>query len=1448
MAQYHGVNTEFLSAGNNNYYEQQTFLGLSISSFNAQGGVGDTSSTVSIDLVRDEFNASDATPSGTGHDVYWDVTKGDLFAGIPVGSPVFFAFGVERAEVKTAFLSVLDKYGRTVVSTPTQYYKDTDTAVKNGTKKAGEYKSGTKGHYHFKFGGILQAYNQTLAAGGSSAYQVKLTDAREILSDVTLILNGYTGDSIGISNIMNVYGLLEHNPVDSYLREKFEPDYYLSGATDILPQNSAGLGTDMFYADESGGVLNYKSIPLLANDWINNIYTMGLRGDVRQFPITGTGFSRRNATGIPYYRVVQGINTLLGLNKPFTQNYAEYNPSYQGWYYGTRFRGLKYALDITSLPYLSYTYMLNYDQMSLLEFAMEVCEAANHELIVDLIPILDHPYTQVLYNYNQSKIGAQLGSEVFVGVIKMSSIDKSVPSTIGNIQAYLNTLPQNIEVHSKDLGYELSNETLDKLIVGANEVDMYIFPNNIHEDFCAADEMQTNYQIIPYYGTINGAATIPKGVGSYSQILLDASNLFAEGVGDTYVATELELRAAAISYEKWVEFLLQYNNLYMESIEQGDIRDIAAATTAIAPDNADPIEISDSYKITVPRCVWPTPSGDDKFVNDEPNNPCHPPYGWPLYWHRARNIGIPQAGMAAISLAGSRVINEASTNFGANVGTGAPINAGRGRINPRQEQFVKRATQEANAIMGQANYIGRAGLQNARTIHSFLKKIADEYLGKKWLVKIPQRPNYHWKETYVQTGIVDNKIFTRGPFGFPPRNNKGNKIAFDDTNPFALLARAKARAVSTFTGQGIISQYLNPAPESTLEGDPAGALKIGLVLDEPGQLSFNYYPEPQGGWYPHNAMWSIVSQNMGVLPEDFAFLKNENGRIAPYVRFNNSENLDFSSISAGEMSKQKINLQTGKIQPDFINRENSYMEGARTARDIYPPQRPASVKTTRMVHFVKVDLAENYVIAPKFRFGTRHVYGRSYSYTTESSEPRKVFDPEDCKEKDSYRLLNRFYYPIVTSGQFPVKPYIDLDDPATDPRNGVYAVITVPGKVAAHVSSSFREGMDMNVQNVAVKHILQADVVRGVVGFDLPPINDQFPQERFWAQTLHPSGLSKDARALIRKGYEGLTFSTTHRLNIASPSPVYPDLVVLPLRSEERCYGPWSSISTDGANYFLASGSQIGGKVEFVKDENLAPWNFGGYTFMSQQGIQSAMLGTSANILTERGAFSVAGVPSGLSLFDNLYTVRGPIITDISISFDATGAAKTNYRLDSYTVSFGKMQKQRSDQIKKLSRLRQQMWDQRNKEVRRRSGKNQTDGNFNAVLKGLEGRMNMLQYNVNMYKQYENRDRDYSIHISRSVTKARDLKTGNKYNQNLYESAFQTGADMLAAAQSMSTDFWQAAHSFYNTASSKPEDSHVAASNEPHRGLGYNKSRPDYPHPNRPDVDEFTSSWHNNIG
>ena len=104
--------------------------------------------------------------------------------------------------------------------------------------------SGNPGYWHFAFGGILQSYTQNESNTGGLRHTVTVTDPREILANCILILNNYAGTTFSNSNLINIYGFLEHNAIDSTLRLNNDPDLENLAMKDIL--NAAGQGMDVY--------------------------------------------------------------------------------------------------------------------------------------------------------------------------------------------------------------------------------------------------------------------------------------------------------------------------------------------------------------------------------------------------------------------------------------------------------------------------------------------------------------------------------------------------------------------------------------------------------------------------------------------------------------------------------------------------------------------------------------------------------------------------------------------------------------------------------------------------------------------------------------------------------------------------------------------------------------------------------------------------------------------------------------------------------------------------------------------------------------------------------------------------------------------------------------------------------------------------------------------------
>ena len=426
-----GINNTLSVAGTpgNEGFPQQTFLGASIRSFNVSAGFGDSVSSLSVQLVNDEFNKSDGTPTGEGDDPYHNGLY-DQFIPPIVGTPVYFKFGKELATVEQAYQQIFD-----------DTYGDARTTE-------------TVGRNHFVFGGILQSYNQNRGPGGNPLYSVNVADPREILGNCTVLLNNYQGTTFNNKNLFNIYGFLEYDLSGEGL-SKIE-----SGATkNVLTKSVDAEGNVSYTGDDT---YSYSD------------------EDNPSFPITGQGFSRRSERGIPWYRVHQGLKALFSADQTIPQEYVD-----AGFGGTVDFRGYKYIVDFGGIPIekISDMYYLDFDKLTLLEIAQELCDVISHELYITLLPIIDHPGDRFLYTQNRQYVNGENPEKMITGIIRVDAIDKSKQPKYGAIKSYIDNLDERgIVTENQDVGFELSNLTTDKFVVGAQEVEMYYFNNNKDRD------------------------------------------------------------------------------------------------------------------------------------------------------------------------------------------------------------------------------------------------------------------------------------------------------------------------------------------------------------------------------------------------------------------------------------------------------------------------------------------------------------------------------------------------------------------------------------------------------------------------------------------------------------------------------------------------------------------------------------------------------------------------------------------------------------------------------------------------------------------------------------------------------------------------------------------------------------------------------------------------------
>tara|TARA_R110000868_G_scaffold18531_12_gene81382 strand:- start:7572 stop:11729 length:4158 start_codon:yes stop_codon:yes gene_type:complete len=1192
-------------------FEQQSFLDTTIKDWTCSAGFGDNASTLSVNLVPDEFNNNDT---------------GDNFDPPSPGAPLFFIFGSQKSTINESFINIYnDIYGKEQLG----------------------------GNNHFAFGGILQAINETIDMNGNPAISCSLTDPREVLSNVSLILNNYAGTTFGNDNLLNIYGFLEFNTPDDFNPLGF------GTFTGLTNANFFPAGNDMF----SSSALNVQE-------------SLEFGGGVEAFPITGTGFSRRCPQGIPYFRVAQAINALSGFYGDVPEIYKD--AGFGGF---IKFRGYNYMVDLSGLPKLDPLFFIDYDQMSLLDLCLEICEVSNTELFVSLLPVIDHPSSNFLFErFGDGTVdGAPLN-----GIIRVDGIDRSAAQDINAISTYLSELPDGTNITQKSLGNELTSVTTDKFVVGANEVEMYFFHGYNDRNPTWAKRYTLDYtlteEILPYYGTLprkigsdsrnSKIVTLPKGLGAYQQIMLDATSLNAVGVGNFYVATELELRSALVGFKRWSDFLIDYDNVYMESTEPNDVEEGAALQAA--PPNENLVHhprISNNYAVSVPRSVWP---------NDGSNVGCNPNYGYPLYYGRASAIGLPSSSSLAIGNATVQAVEQEAQNIGIiieNVKNGTVGDQFGVELSTLEKDRIIKGLKFVNQnkrgklaqIAKVADTLDRQGLNNAKKVFEFVKGVAEECLGKKFLVKIPQKVNINYDKEITR---VNGKI-VNGPFGFPPRN---------------------------ITTGG----YIRPSLTDAVLGNSAsyvGALEYNfnpITL----QYEFSYLPESQGGYYEYDLLsnFSTAAEgkkplhvSQGIAPADATLFDLGNSRTSTYVRFDNAQHLLFGSLNPDDVTLQVDTA--GYSTPDLSYTLDNLSPGKQHSVPVDSRQ--------KQIAFVKASVDSEYYMAPEVEVLPLKVYGGNVNFNWTLSPEKKIYNSDTCEEETAIGYSYAQPIPLQTAGPscsvLHFKATTENGLTVMEPNEDhIYCLITLPSRVEPSIDSRLRDGPLQSNNTLYIKHYLGADVVRGVCGFDTPALRGT-PTDLGREYQTPPLGTGFfQALAKVR---ENKTFVEAGK-RFTPGSPVFPDLVAIPLLSRERCYGPWNT-------------NNGGGKVEFDKDENLAPWNFNGFDGMDKAGSIKSGLTTGALLSSGRGAFQLAGVPFGGVFLGKAISSNGPLVSNINVSVGAAGVT-TDYELSLYTMKFGKIQKQRGDNISRITRQQQRIKDERNAAIRKGFGKGQS-GNVDVM-------------------------------------------------------------------------------------------------------------------------------------
>ncbi len=222
----------------------------------------------------------------------------------------------------------------------------------------------------------------------------------------------------------------------------------------------------------------------------------------------GFGTSKKNETGIPWTLIRNAIHAL-------TQQ------TQQSTYGGPlRFIQSNYIVDLSLLPPLPEDFRVGSDNVSLLDFITEVCEAGGCDFYLNMV-------------------------ETFTGifVVQVNTVSRTAVINYGVITQFLAQFP---EYEVKSVGLEFQNENMSKFLVGGNKRELWYQP--------ADGSLNT---VWPFWGfDINGNPIIGTGTGDDHQFTLDTRSVANPRVGPFYTTNVAEIRAVLSGRASWETFIL----------------------------------------------------------------------------------------------------------------------------------------------------------------------------------------------------------------------------------------------------------------------------------------------------------------------------------------------------------------------------------------------------------------------------------------------------------------------------------------------------------------------------------------------------------------------------------------------------------------------------------------------------------------------------------------------------------------------------------------------------------------------------------------------------------------------------------------------------------------------------------------------------------------------------
>ena len=499
--------------------QQHLFLGLSVMEISASAGWGQQSSDITITLVED------TCPSADGKICY----DSDLEAQtVYTADPGFLGENrYERADGSQYSSCAPEDVG--------------DTLVRSAIDIVGMPAYFRLGN--FEYSGIISDFNKSVGSNGTT-YRVKLTDPREILNGIHLILGDYAGAvyQTGNINVYNVYGFMERFGAPAPAMELTSPCGYTNTAGD-LTLDGAVFGT---YSGGYGGSFSNERgmpVPLILNAFNAMANAIAVHSSV-----------------LPFVGSINGVDSIPFVSyygQPLTGEACGLMPEDNAIYHLSYYR-----VDLSEIPVLgSYYNRVDGTVVTLLDLIEQLVSEAGMDYYIELVPVKTE--TSILK------------------FIKVRVVDRTSSPTANQICSYIVNQPNVVDYN---VGQELRIETTGSVVIGANKQSIYQACQHTNPDggdaasltSYAIDVTGLNWStitttgcnaiddmILPYFGKHKNGDLIVPCTGEFGwEFEIDTTelnqNMSTYLIRNPLKITEIELRAALSGYDSFttvVEYL-----------------------------------------------------------------------------------------------------------------------------------------------------------------------------------------------------------------------------------------------------------------------------------------------------------------------------------------------------------------------------------------------------------------------------------------------------------------------------------------------------------------------------------------------------------------------------------------------------------------------------------------------------------------------------------------------------------------------------------------------------------------------------------------------------------------------------------------------------------------------------------------------------------------------------